>query len=112
MPDFAEAIGNIFIVHARIEAIDRKALTKTLKKQRAKQMADLQHAANSLMLTEYATLSEAAKISAKELKSASSELKSGLDGITDPIEVLNVVGATIGTIANLVSLIGAGARPA
>lgn len=105
MENFAIAIGNILIAHARVKALNPTPLSDTRKAERSRQMSVLRSAANALLRTQYTSLSDAAKRNAEDLEAATVQLNKTLAGITTAIAILDAVGATIGAITELTGLI-------
>ena len=105
MDSFATTIGNLFLAHARVKAIDRDALTQAQKEQRSRLMTQLRNAATILTSTEFASLSADAKASAEELDAGAQKLADDLKQIQDALKVLDLVSSAIGSLASLVKLV-------
>ena len=105
MDSFAETIGRLLLIHARVKAIDRDALSEKRKVQRAKQMRELRKNADALVTTTFAELSEEAKASAEELNAAANDLENDVIAQQTAVKVLDTVGSALGGITKLVGLL-------
>ena len=105
MDSFAETIGRLLMIHARVKAIDRDALSEKRKVQRAKQMRDLRRSADALVTKTFADLSDDAKASAEELNAAAKELEDDLAAQKTAVKILDAVGSALGAITKLVGLL-------
>ncbi|MFC4821734.1 hypothetical protein [Dokdonella ginsengisoli] len=105
MDSFSQAIGNLLLVHARVRALDRNALSERRRVQRAEQMRALRRSADALVTKTFSDLSEAGKASAAELDAAAGELERDLRAQKTAVQLLDAVGSGLSVIARLLALL-------
>jgi hypothetical protein len=106
MNSLTQAIKDLEVAYARVEAIDRESLSDERKKDRANALRGIRRSINRIDTVVFSKLDAEARGATQDLQSAAARLNADLDKVKGVVGLIDTVAGVLQKVLSLLKLIG------